>query len=158
MLDVQCLKTIILYIYIIRVFVLFFRWEGVLQFFRCSSIWAASKCHNHFWRHDFYYNVIWGFWTEGSKDATFCQELLHFWEKREKNTFKTFNSWRSELKFQYCYHGQTTSLFDFQVSHWLNETKMKSTSQAVRFEWDVNNLPSITGTSYILVPLLPLWK
>lgn len=60
----------------------FFRWEGSSN--SCSSIWAASKCHNHFWKHDFYYNVIWGLLTERSKDATSCQELLYSETKEKK--------------------------------------------------------------------------
>lgn len=35
-----------------------------------------------------------------------------------------FNSWRSELKSQYCQLGQITSLFDSWFSHWYNRTNI----------------------------------
>lgn len=68
LLDIQCLETVAVYTLSFWEFVFFFKWEGNSN--SCSSIWAESKCKNHFWRQDFYYNVIWILLTKGSEDVT----------------------------------------------------------------------------------------
>lgn len=71
------------FIYIIEFFS-FFKWEGNSSSY--SSIWAESKCQNHFRREGFYYNVInWLLLMEGSEDVTSLEVLLCSEKTKQKN-------------------------------------------------------------------------
>ena len=114
-------------------FLSLFKWEGNSS--SCSSIWGESKCHNHFEGKSFYYNVIGLLLRKGNDDTT-SQKALFSSEGRKD---RAFQSWRSELKLQYCHPGQITSLSDSQFSRWHNRL-LTPTSEAGRSECDVSNL------------------